>query len=595
MVEETTCRPSRSRVAATLGVILAVPAVIAVIAGFLPSELLRPLAGRIRHPADFTPERYQRYLHVCWFFAVSLGTCSAGCFRFREQLSPQIALLRTQICSLVSGVCSFFVNLPAVARVTILAGIGVRAWFLNLPMAYDESFSFINYASRPFYLGIADYSESNNHLFNTLLMHGMYRLFGQQDWALRLPVFCFGIALLPIVWGWACDRFSQNVANIATALVAVSPALVSYSVNARGYLYLTCCAVLLDWALFRIATREENKLAWWCVAWIATVVGAWSMPLMVYPALGMFGWYVLSLILSRRERGEIFRRIRGLIPFGITAAIGVATFYAPAYLFRGMMFLDRIGFDDPNFQVWLTKLPRVLTESASWWLAVAWPIQLLAALCLLSGLGRIARDRTHLFPLIAPFVVAVLMIFVQQVSPPPRVFLYLAPWALLFCACGLMTIVERFSQQTRPVAVLALAIVLSGTAYLVGRPQLFEEAERRDYASIPAAMGRLQAELERSDSVNHRLFAPLPCDVPSIYYMDKLGFRIPVNGEPHPSETLWLLTRPEQSPAETLSTPLIGMNAQLDNLGPWEVVARFDTLVLSRSSRPIQPERTSGF
>ncbi|HSG68999.1 MAG TPA: hypothetical protein VLA12_01215, partial [Planctomycetaceae bacterium] len=96
------------------------------------------------------------------------------------------------------------------------------------------------------------------------------------------------------------------------------------------------------------------------------------------------------------------------------------------------------------------------------------------------------------------------------------------------------------------------------------------------------------------DAVHHRLFAPLPCDVPSIYYMDKLGFRIPVNGEPLPSEALWLLTRPEQTPADTLSTPLIGLSDQLDNLGPWEVVARFDTLVLSRSTRPIQP-KTSGF
>jgi hypothetical protein len=112
---------------------------------------------------------------------------------------------------------------------------------------------------------------------------------------------------------------------------------------------------------------------------------------------------------------------------------------------------------------------------------------------------------------------------------------------------------------------------------------------------VPAAIGRLQTELERSDAINHRLIAPLPCDVPSIYYMDKLGFRLPVNGEPQPSEILWLLTRPDQSPAETLSTPLIGLGTRSHTLGPWEAVARFDTLVLFRSARPIQPERTSGF
>jgi hypothetical protein len=304
---------------------------------------------------------------------------------------------------------------------------------------------------------------------------------------------------------------------------------------------------------------------------------------------------VLIPVFVPKERREAIRRVRSLILFGLTVVIAVAAFYSPAYLLRGMMFLDKAGFDNPSFQVWLYKLPGVLAEAANWWLAFPWPIQLVAALCFLIGLASVARARTQLLALLAPFIFALILICVQQVSPPPRVFLYLAPWAILICSQGLVTIAERFPQPSRTMTVLSAAIVLCGLVYLVGRPYLFEEHERKDYASIPAAIARLQTEFKQSAAGSHRLFAPLPCDLPSIYYMEKFGFRIPVNGDPQLSENLWLLARPDQTPSETLRTPLIGLSALSDQLGPWNAVATFDTLVLYRLARPASTDRTPGF
>ena len=51
-------------------------------------------------------------------------------------------------------------------------------------MAYDEAYSFTNFARRPLVEALSDYNNTNNHLLNTLFMHVMYVLFGQQDWAL---------------------------------------------------------------------------------------------------------------------------------------------------------------------------------------------------------------------------------------------------------------------------------------------------------------------------------------------------------------------------------------------------------------------------
>src|SRR5687767_3647056 len=73
--------------------------------------------------------------------------------------------------------------------VIMLIGLYLRSIDLNQPIAYDEAYTFIHFASRPFKHILADYSAPNNHIFHTILVGISYRLFGGEAWALRLPAF----------------------------------------------------------------------------------------------------------------------------------------------------------------------------------------------------------------------------------------------------------------------------------------------------------------------------------------------------------------------------------------------------------------------
>ncbi len=81
----------------------------------------------------------------------------------------------------------------------ILWGIALRLRFFSEPVRYDEVYTFLHYASRPLFIGIAYYTV-NNHLLNTLLMHISTALLGNAPWALRLPTLIAGILLMPVTY-----------------------------------------------------------------------------------------------------------------------------------------------------------------------------------------------------------------------------------------------------------------------------------------------------------------------------------------------------------------------------------------------------------
>jgi hypothetical protein len=113
---------------------------------------------------------------------------------------------------------------------------------------------------------------------------------------------------------------------------------------------------------------------------------------------------------------------------------------------------------------------------------------------------------------------------------------------------------------------------------------LIDPAERLCYLSVPQAMRTLQAEVEAASDKPARLIVPLPADLPSLFYMKKYGFSVPINAQPQEGETLWLLAHAGQTPDETLRSGLIQLPAWTERLAPWEKRQEFPTLTLYRST-----------
>lgn len=568
-------------------------AVACAIAGLIPYERLQPLGGLVRRPDDVTPERYQRYLHVMWGGAGALGLLAGWLHRRRDAVE---AFLRELVappvpCSDQHRAASTGTLDWLLPSAIVVAGAGLRMAQLGAPMAYDEAYTWLNFASRPWYEAIGDYNSTNNHLLNTLLVHVCGKLFGPQEWALRLPVFLGGTLLPAAVWVWGRDWLGRGVAAVAAALTAVAPALVSYSADARGYMYVALAAISLDASLGRLQRRSHART--WAAAWLALTLGLCAMPIMMYAAVASLGWFVLTphgADDSPAGEHRWSQRLRSVLPLVALSALAVAAFYTPAYLFRGMQFLRDPIMQSASADRFLEEAARSWRAAAGWWTDGAIPsaVWIVAAAC---GVLFWPGARWGWLRWWAPFVVVSGLNAAQQVAPPPRILLHLAPWVYLLCGVGvegLRRIVCRPSTESASgsispaVATTAVVVILlAGGVESLRRPVQFFPEERTSYVSVPEVVDRLATELANRPGERHVLLAPLPCDLPAIFYLRRLGVETPVNVRPRPGDRVWIITRLGEGVDTVLSSPLVGCGDLISGFEPWRTIEEFRTLRLA--------------
>jgi len=568
----------RRRIVRLICIALATAGILLLVAGALPYERMQSFGALVRRADDFTPERFARYRHVCWFFAIVMPALAVALWRTKPQ--ARIAADERARGPLVEHAR---LRRDWMLWLIVAVGFGLRLQRLFDPVAYDEAYTYLNFASRPWYEAIGDYNSTNNHLLNTLLMHVSTRIFGPQEWAMRWHVLLAGSALPIAVYVWGKEWLGRGVGLIAAAAVAVSPMLITYSTDARGYMLVALAAIVFDLSLGRLARdgADTDRRAGW-LAWGALAVGLCSMPLMVYPAAGSAAWFVCTGFTDGRDRRVVVNRVRMLAGLGLLVAPVVAAFYAPAYIFRGMMFLRDPVVQPAAGSSYIVQLISAWGQAYSWWtegLLVGWlwgPLALLGLAVMPSNTSRLRW--------LLPFMTVLLLNVLQHVAPPPRIYMHLAAWLFLGFAVGLLALLHA----SRDVAlrdgfkVAALLLVL-GAMFAFRTPVLFHASERADFESVPAAIQAVQQSVARQPDERHILLAPLPSDLPALFYLRRSGQELPVNERPQPGDHVYLLARPFETPQHVLATPLLGMSDIAPQFDEWLEVASFRTLTLYAS------------
>lgn len=311
----------------------------------------------------------------------------------------------------------------AALGVIVLAGVALRAAYLDAPMRNDEAFSFLEYASQPFAVIVATYTRPNNHVFHTLLMRAACLLGGDAPAVLRMPCFLAGVLIVPLGYLVALRFFGRHAALAGAALLASSSALVEFSVNGRGYA-LVALFFLVMMLCAGVLCREASPAAWVVLA-LTGALGLYTVPVMLYPAAIVFLFLAAA---TWREPDPVRRRARwaGLLAAGAGMAFLAAALYGPILLFSGWRALAanaNVQSHDYGFlfaaayqrEKW-GALAALWSRDLPWELAVA----LAAGLAAAAGL-RPARGREGRAWLGAAAAALALLILAQRVIPPARV------------------------------------------------------------------------------------------------------------------------------------------------------------------------------
>jgi len=345
---------------------------------------------------------------------------------------------------------------PAVAigtLVVLLTGFGLRLVHIDRAVRHDEIWSYLDYARQPIYAIMGRFTDVNDHKLNTILEHFSTLMFGDAPPMIRLPAFLFGVALVPVTFGFARAVFDRGAALLAASLAACATPLIAYSVNARGYSAMALLFVALLWAGHGAIVYRRNAL--WGVVVGCSALGFYTNLAFAIPLAAAFLWFALLALATRR----LVANCKAILAAGCGAVAVIVLLYMPMMVtIDWTQILNTPGIHaHSTISAALAVLPAFAARLLADWDgdtpgATSALAGLIGAALLLPG-----RYRRLLWTLAASIVAALaLQIFVFKDTGPDRIWLPFLPVLLVMAAAAAMSVL-------RPVA--ALVSRLGGSAY----------------------------------------------------------------------------------------------------------------------------------
>ncbi len=504
------------------------------IASFISFEHAKPMLDRLSHDgyANVKESVYRKVSAVMQWAGLVLVTTSGILLFFRKQVGDFLLEVGDSFAALFiesARVTAKFVNrenrfhLSALLFICLASSL-LRFYFSAIiAMRYDESFTFITYASQPFHYIITNYAFPNNHIFHTVLVRCAYLLFGNAPWVLRLPALVSGILLVPASYVTARYFYNKHVGLLTASLIGTSCALIEYSTNARGYILL--CIIFMVLLFMGRFLLRKNSLSVWILFIGISSAGFYVMPNMVYP----FGIVVCWIVIEALSGNVVIERKILLRNFTISLLIvmvAVCLLYVPVFAVSG----DQVVFWMNRFKIKSTLASYVqglyysLHPVWSYWnYGIPTGLNHMLLVGFLLSLFCHKRVADHTTPMMIPIVLFLIpCLFFQKVIPPRRVWLFLLPLYLMTASAGIYYGIGWIlrKKQKDPALVFncvpTLIVVLLSMYAVIAKPAVYSN-EGGSLRSADQITLHLRSYLKKGD----RVVAYSPSNYPLLYYFVK--------------------------------------------------------------------------
>ncbi len=352
-----------------------------------------------------------------------------------------------------------------------LLGLALRLWSARGGLWVDEAWSAVMVERARTPLGIfTAINHDNNHHLNSLWMWLIG--YGAPPLALRALSIATGTATILVAAAIGAQRSCRH-ALVGATLVAVSPIMVDYGSEARGYMPMLLTLMTMIWLVLRwLDAGAGQRPPRWRLALLATL-GLLSQLTMVFGICALALWVAVALRTRHGEGNTTARTIRVLLPTIVaTVAVFGLVLGAAAVSPTGLQVGDYVAFS-------LTAMGRALVVmvaasigglAAPTWIA---GVATIAALALVTIVRK--RDPAAIFYLAAivglPLGLAVLRV---GNTGMPRYFL-ISSLALILLLAGLLA--DGFGKRG---GIRLVSAILLGTIIVASiRDDLSQAALRR--------------------------------------------------------------------------------------------------------------------
>ena len=420
-------------------------------------------------------------------------------------------------------------------------------------MRYDESVTYLYFVGRSWGTALTAYQFPNNHLLYTLAAKVTSPLGGGAPWALRLPAFAAGVAILPLTYALGRALYTRVAALVGTALVAAATPMILYSANARGYAFLVVAYLVLLLVGQRIR-RDGPTLRRWAAFAFTGAAGLATIPVMLYPLGAAAIWLILATAVDRNSRWRAI--LLGLVAALVAAGALTSVAYLPIVRTNGLHALVAnkfvAGSSWPQF--FANLLPSLLLAIATWGQPYPLLIVLLLGAVAAVGVARSHRtSREGASVLLAAYVWSAVVLLVDHRVPFARTWLWMLPIVAL--ATG-----EVVTRQVHRLSLAAVGRYLPGIAATiatvgVGWGFATNALGRNHDTGVFAGAEPIAAVLAKQTRPGDRILAPIPSNAPLQYYLLRAG-----------SDTALLST-----PDSVIKREIIVLNAAYGQTVPWAI------------------------
>lgn len=440
----------------------------------------------------------------------------------------------------------------AVGIVLVGAAVRLYQYALNRSLWADEAALAVNIMQRSYGALWHALDEGQFATIGFVLLEKCVTTwFGASEYALRaLPLVC-GIAAIAVVYRLAQRTLGTATALVATALLAASPVLITYSVQVKEYSCDVLMSALACWALLRAAATPPT-------ARHVLLYGALSVWILVKTTFLLVA-FAISLTAIAFFRHQPRQALRWL-PVYAAWIVSVLWFrhafwghYSPGYIAHCVNDFSAGLISFPSTVQNVLDGARVAATGANFLLGG--PAWLVPSLAIWGAFTLLMNRRESGIIWIAPIASAVLIALGWSYPLKGRLILFLAPSAAVLTAYGLTDLVQRTLRRSRLGGIAAAGVLAS--LYIGGL------AGQWPYRGVPVEQAR--------PVMRYVVARQHPEDVLLVYEYGRAAFRYYTAGHALPERLQWL-TRSSRTLANTTDTYLGELDAVRGNPRVWIVL-----------------------
>jgi len=420
----------------------------------------------------------------------------------------------------------------------LFIGCVLRCWNINQSFWWDEIWSTIPYVKTGSLWHVVSSLGYyfNNHILYSLLARGSIKIFGESEFAARLPALIMGLLAIITVFKFGKTFLGTPCGVVATVLLAVSAFHIDHSSEARGYSGLALFSILSSF--YFLKGLKTNELRYWIFYIVCTVLGFYLHVFMIAVSISQFFssfLFVAAEKWSSLKCGIDKKAFRRFLISLSCAGIAVILIYSPilATFFYNM---GKVRF------VTVSRIPFILTLLNSFFPGV---------LCISGGIiygvlfffgmyGTLRKDPPLFIYLFVMLVLPLsLYLFINPMFVFERYFVFALPFVLLIVGQGVVGLADNFKGiYKRGVVLLSLLFLVYLQLPAVSR---ILDQDRQNYRE---AVRYVQREIKNNTedlifSIGHagehfRYYSP-DIDIPTPATLDEF-FNI-IRGKKH----IWCL------------------------------------------------------